>query len=231
MLATVDARGAWRRHQQVVLADRNRRGAGTPRRALADARQRAGAAEPLAHPHRHLPAPRLPQGRSDNLRRLLDYSIRDLHARCWRDARRQRAAAISRRGGAERRRAPAPTGSPPASCMACSTPTTSTSPARVSTTARGGSCRLTIRPLPPPISTRHGLYAFGRQPDALAWNLTRLAECLLPLSTVELLEPALNAFWPAFRSEIAAAILRRFGLAAKRRGGRTPISSPRCSPS
>ncbi len=26
-----------------------------------------------------------------------------------------------------------------------------------------------------------GLYAFGRQPDALAWNLTRLAECLLPL--------------------------------------------------
>ncbi|CAN0524095.1 unnamed protein product, partial [Laminaria digitata] len=28
---------------------------------------------------------------------------------------------------------------------------------------------------------RNGLYAFGRQPDVLAWNLTRLAECLLPL--------------------------------------------------
>ena len=27
-----------------------------------------------------------------------------------------------------------------------------------------------------------GLYAFGRQPDTLPWNLTRLAECLLPLA-------------------------------------------------
>ena len=57
-----------------------------------------------------------------------------------------------------------------------------------------------------------GLYAFGRQPDALAWNLTRLAECLVPLSTIVLLEPALNAFWPAVRMEVAAAILDRLGL-------------------
>ena len=57
-----------------------------------------------------------------------------------------------------------------------------------------------------------GLYAFGRQPDALAWNMTRLAECLVPLATIELLEPALNAFWPAFREEIAAAVLARLGL-------------------
>jgi uncharacterized protein YdiU (UPF0061 family) len=57
-----------------------------------------------------------------------------------------------------------------------------------------------------------GLYAFGRQPDALAWNLTRLAECLVPLSTIALLEPALNTFWPAFREEMAAAVLDRLGL-------------------
>jgi uncharacterized protein YdiU (UPF0061 family) len=57
-----------------------------------------------------------------------------------------------------------------------------------------------------------GLYAFGRQPDALAWNLTRLAECLVPLSTIDLLEPALNAFWPAFRREIGRAICRRLGV-------------------
>jgi len=57
-----------------------------------------------------------------------------------------------------------------------------------------------------------GLYAFGRQPDALAWNLTRLAECLVPLSSIELLEPALNAFWPAFRAEIGRAICRRLGV-------------------
>jgi len=57
-----------------------------------------------------------------------------------------------------------------------------------------------------------GLYAFGRQPDALAWNLTRLAECLVPLAEIEKLEPALNQFWPAFRLELAAAMLRRLGL-------------------
>jgi len=57
-----------------------------------------------------------------------------------------------------------------------------------------------------------GLYAFGRQPDTLAWNLTRLAECLVPLSTISLLEPALNAFWPAFREEMAASVLNRLGL-------------------
>jgi serine/tyrosine/threonine adenylyltransferase len=57
-----------------------------------------------------------------------------------------------------------------------------------------------------------GLYSFGRQPEALAWNLTKLAECLVPLSEVALLEPALNVFWPAFRSELADAFLSRLGL-------------------
>jgi len=57
-----------------------------------------------------------------------------------------------------------------------------------------------------------GLYSFGRQPDTLAWNLTRLAECLLPLSAVERLEPALNTVWPAFRAQLPAQILRRLGL-------------------
>ncbi len=59
-----------------------------------------------------------------------------------------------------------------------------------------------------------GLYAFGRQPDALAWNLTRLAECLVPLAGVEKLEPALNTFWSRFQAELAAAVLERLGLAA-----------------
>ena len=58
----------------------------------------------------------------------------------------------------------------------------------------------------------NGLYAFGRQPDVLAWNLTRLAECLVPLGGQEKLEPALNQFWPAFQREMPAAILDRLGL-------------------
>ncbi|WP_240231723.1 protein adenylyltransferase SelO [Devosia lacusdianchii] len=57
-----------------------------------------------------------------------------------------------------------------------------------------------------------GLYSFGRQPDTLAWNLTRLAECLLPLSSIEKLEPALNTIWPEFRAELPRQMLRRLGL-------------------
>ncbi|SEP66349.1 Uncharacterized conserved protein YdiU, UPF0061 family [Devosia sp. YR412] len=57
-----------------------------------------------------------------------------------------------------------------------------------------------------------GLYSFGNQPDALAWNLTRLAECLLPLSSIEALEPALNTVWPIFRAELPRQMLRRLGL-------------------
>lgn len=57
-----------------------------------------------------------------------------------------------------------------------------------------------------------GLYAFGRQPDTLAWNLTRLAECLLPLSSIDRLEPALNTVWPVFREELPRQMLRRLGI-------------------
>lgn len=57
-----------------------------------------------------------------------------------------------------------------------------------------------------------GLYAFGRQPDALAWNLTRFAECLTDFAEVPELEAALNSFWPAFRRELTLAFLDRFAL-------------------
>ncbi|WP_417307387.1 protein adenylyltransferase SelO [Devosia sp.] len=57
-----------------------------------------------------------------------------------------------------------------------------------------------------------GLYAFGRQPDVLAWNLTRLAECLVPLGEHAKLEAALNRFWPAFQQAIWTAMLERLGL-------------------
>src|SRR5690606_24407222 len=58
----------------------------------------------------------------------------------------------------------------------------------------------------------NGLYAFGRQPDVLAWNLTRLAECLLPLGDHAALETALNTFWPAFQRSIWHAVLDRLAL-------------------
>jgi uncharacterized protein YdiU (UPF0061 family) len=58
----------------------------------------------------------------------------------------------------------------------------------------------------------NGLYAFGRQPDVLAWNLTRLAEVLVPLGEHAEMEAALNRFWPAFQRSIWRAILRRLAL-------------------
>jgi uncharacterized protein YdiU (UPF0061 family) len=60
-----------------------------------------------------------------------------------------------------------------------------------------------------------GLYAFGRQPDTLLWNLFRLAECLLPLAQQSSLEQALTTFEPALHREFAGAIMRRLGLRSK----------------
>ncbi len=60
-----------------------------------------------------------------------------------------------------------------------------------------------------------GLYAYGRQPETLLWNLVRLAECLLPLSDREPLEAALAGFSPAFHTALDAALLRRLGVASQ----------------
>ncbi len=57
-----------------------------------------------------------------------------------------------------------------------------------------------------------GLYAFGRQPDTLLWNLARLAECLLPLAPKEKLEETLRGFETAFREAFEAQLLARLGL-------------------
>jgi uncharacterized protein YdiU (UPF0061 family) len=60
-----------------------------------------------------------------------------------------------------------------------------------------------------------GLYAYGRQPETLQWNLTRLAECLLPFADKDALIPALEGFAPAFRREYDAATLRRLGVPSR----------------
>ena len=61
---------------------------------------------------------------------------------------------------------------------------------------------------------QHGLYAFSKQPETLAWNLTKLAEVLLPRGEHAEMEAALNRFWPAFQRSIRAAVLDRLGLAS-----------------
>lgn len=57
-----------------------------------------------------------------------------------------------------------------------------------------------------------GLYAFGRQPDTMFWNLTRLAECLLDFAPQPGLETVLRAFPPRVQEEFRIALLHRLGV-------------------
>jgi uncharacterized protein YdiU (UPF0061 family) len=58
-----------------------------------------------------------------------------------------------------------------------------------------------------------GLYSFGRQPEAVFWNLQQLAGALSVVSTDhDPLIAALNGFGPAYRDALAAAMLARLGL-------------------
>lgn len=58
-----------------------------------------------------------------------------------------------------------------------------------------------------------GLYAFGRQPDTIAWNLARLAEALLLVAPREALEEVLKTYADVFWPEMRLALSRRLGLA------------------
>jgi len=58
-----------------------------------------------------------------------------------------------------------------------------------------------------------GLYSFARQPEALFWNLARLADCLVPLCPQERLGAALEGYGPALQDGFAQALFRRLGLA------------------
>jgi uncharacterized protein YdiU (UPF0061 family) len=57
-----------------------------------------------------------------------------------------------------------------------------------------------------------GLYAFGRQPETVFWNLQQLAGCLSLVTANEPLVEALNGFGLAYQRALAAAMLERLGL-------------------
>jgi uncharacterized protein YdiU (UPF0061 family) len=57
-----------------------------------------------------------------------------------------------------------------------------------------------------------GLYSFGRQPEAVFWNLQQLAGALSLVTGSDPLVAALNDFGPAYRRALAAAMLARLGL-------------------
>ncbi len=59
---------------------------------------------------------------------------------------------------------------------------------------------------------QNGLYSFGRQPEALNWNLARLAECLLGFTDQNRLENELDRFSQVFEEELVRQTLSRLCL-------------------
>jgi uncharacterized protein YdiU (UPF0061 family) len=57
-----------------------------------------------------------------------------------------------------------------------------------------------------------GLYSFGRQPEAVFWNLQQLAGALSLVAESDALVDALNGFSAAYRAELTAAMLARLGV-------------------
>jgi uncharacterized protein YdiU (UPF0061 family) len=60
-----------------------------------------------------------------------------------------------------------------------------------------------------------GLYAFGRQPEAVFWNLKQLAGCLALVCDTAPLIAALNGFGPLHQAEQASAFVRRLGVVSR----------------
>ena len=61
----------------------------------------------------------------------------------------------------------------------------------------------------------NGLYAFGRQPEAMSWNLARLAQSLSLICEDEALIESLNDFAPRYQSALNQHVFRRLGIAPK----------------
>jgi len=57
-----------------------------------------------------------------------------------------------------------------------------------------------------------GLYAYGRQPETLLWNLAQLGSCLLAVVPKEALLAVLDGYEALFQADYATAILNRLGL-------------------
>jgi len=72
---------------------------------------------------------------------------------------------------------------------------------------------------------QHGRYAWARQPGIGLWNLTRLAETLLPLlsrdsdTAVKIAESQLTQFMPAFQTAFYAGLGKKLGLPDQSSGG------------
>jgi uncharacterized protein YdiU (UPF0061 family) len=63
----------------------------------------------------------------------------------------------------------------------------------------------------------YGLYAFGRQPEAIHWDLAQLAGCLALVTDAPRLSEFLGGWADQFEDQLVAAMLRRLGVAPRNR--------------
>jgi uncharacterized protein YdiU (UPF0061 family) len=57
-----------------------------------------------------------------------------------------------------------------------------------------------------------GLYAYGRQPEAIHWDILQLARSLLLISNAEALTPQLDLYPPEFQRRLREAVCARLGV-------------------
>ena len=62
---------------------------------------------------------------------------------------------------------------------------------------------------------RHGLYSFGRQAEALQWNVYQLAGALRLIAPLEDLKPPLEAFPARYQAALTTALFARLGVAPR----------------
>jgi len=70
-----------------------------------------------------------------------------------------------------------------------------------------------------------GLYAFGRQPEAVFWNLQQLAGTLSLIEDSDPLVEALNGFGPVYREALTGAMLDRLGLESRGQEGDVALAN------
>ncbi|TFI57773.1 YdiU family protein [Sphingomonas parva] len=60
-----------------------------------------------------------------------------------------------------------------------------------------------------------GLYSFGRQPEAIHWDVVQLARALTLVADADALTPSIEQFPALFQAALTASLFARLGIAAK----------------